>query len=575
MAMIGTKEILRRVNDLLSSRDRWLLFILLLMSIVFAGIEAASVSLVMPFITLATDPSKVLEHHNLAKIYQWLEFKSTQHFILVMGGVLVIFYLLRGIFVLGYAYALNRYTWGRYNNLSMRLFSNYLSLSYREFTQLNSSQLEKSIITEASFLSQMIVSVLRFLAEAAVALLLYLVLLIVNPQITMVITVLLAIMLCALVFAIRRISSRQGQLRESHQSRFYHLLNGTFGNFKFIRQMAAEAQMVNEISVSVSGYCRSNVINTTLAQLSPTVLETVGLVLLVSIVGYSLLSSSDGSQVIPLVAMYGLALYRMMPAVHRMLYYYNNVIYYSSSLEIVHQELSRPLVVEGDTPVCFSKLITLEGVSFNYPGRSDVLKDLNLSIFKNEKIAFIGPSGSGKTTLLDLIIGIHTPERGQVTIDGVVLDRSNVKGWRRAIGYIPQNIYLLDGTVAENIAFGKTYDESRIIRALEQARIWDFLRQHEGLNTHVGQGGVKLSGGQKQRIGIARALYGEPEILVLDEATSALDHDTEIEILGEVDNLAKDRTLIVVSHHNLSPDNFDRIFKLESGQLSIFQQKKN
>jgi len=572
MAMIGTIEILRRVNDLLSSRDRWLLFILFLMSMAFAGIEAASISLVMPFITLATDPPKALEQHSLAKIYKWLEFESTQQFALSMGAVLVVFYLMRGIFVLSYTYALNRYTWGRYYNLSMRLFSNYLSLSYREFTQLNSSQLEKSIITEASYLSQMIVSVLRFLAEAAVALLLYLVLLIVNPQVTMVITVLLAIMLCALVYAIRRISSRQGQLRESHQSRFYHLLNGTFGNFKFIRQMAAEAQMVNEFSVSVSGYCRSNVINTTLAQLSPTVLETVGLVLLVSIIGYSLLSSSDGSQVIPLVAMYGLALYRMMPAVHRMLYYYNNVLYYSSSLEIIHQELSRPLVVDGDAPVFFSKLITLEGVSFNYPGRTDVLTDLNLSIVKNEKIAFIGPSGSGKTTLLDLIIGIYTPERGRVTIDGVVLDSSNVKSWRRAIGYIPQNIYLLDGTVAENIAFGKIYDESRIIRALEQARIWDFLRQHEGLNTHVGQGGVKLSGGQKQRIGIARALYGDPEILVLDEATSALDQDTEIEILDEVYNLTKDRTLIVVSHHNLSPDNFDRIFKLESGQINILEQ---
>jgi len=572
MAMIGTIEILRRVNDLLSSRDRWLLFILFLMSMAFAGIEAASISLVMPFITLATDPPKALEQHSLAKIYKWLEFESTQQFALSMGAVLVVFYLMRGIFVLSYTYALNRYTWGRYYNLSMRLFSNYLSLSYREFTQLNSSQLEKSIITEASYLSQMIVSVLRFLAEAAVALLLYLVLLIVNPQVTMVITVLLAIMLCALVYAIRRISSRQGQLRESHQSRFYHLLNGTFGNFKFIRQMAAEAQMVNEFSVSVSGYCRSNVINTTLAQLSPTVLETVGLVLLVSIIGYSLLSSSDGSQVIPLVAMYGLALYRMMPAVHRMLYYYNNVLYYSSSLEIIHQELSRPLVVDGDAPVFFSKLITLEGVSFNYPGRTDVLTDLNLSIVKNEKIAFIGPSGSGKTTLLDLIIGIYTPERGRVTIDGMVLDSSNVKSWRRAIGYIPQNIYLLDGTVAENIAFGKIYDESRIIRALEQARIWDFLRQHEGLNTHVGQGGVKLSGGQKQRIGIARALYGDPEILVLDEATSALDQDTEIEILDEVYNLTKDRTLIVVSHHNLSPDNFDRIFKLESGQINILEQ---
>jgi len=571
MAMTGTADILRRVGDLLSPRDRWILLILLVMSMAFAGIEAASNSLVMPFITLATNPAKALEQTSLAKVYHWLEFGSTQSFVVAVGATLVIFYLLRGAFVLGYTYALNRFTWGRYYDLAMRLFSSYLALPYREFTQLNSSQLEKSIITEAAYLSQLIVSVLRFLAEAAVAALLYLVLLIVNPRVTVVITVLLAIMVGALTYVIQRISTRQGELREKHQSRFYHLLNDAFGNFKFTRQMAAERQMVKEVSRAASGYCRSNVVNTTVAQLPPTVLETVGLTLLVGIVLYALLTSADGSQVIPLIAMYGLALYRMMPAAHRMLYYYNNVLYYRRSLDIVHQELSRPLTVDGDEPVYFGRQITLENVCFNYPGRGDVFTDLNLSIHKNEKVAFIGPSGSGKTTLLDLLIGIYAPDRGRVLIDDTELNSRNVRCWRRAIGYIPQNIFLFDGTVAENVAFGKSYDEARIIRALEQARIWDFLMQHEGLQTHVGEGGVKLSGGQKQRIGIARALYGDPEILVLDEATSALDPKTEAEIMGEVHNLAEGRTLIVVTHHNLSSGYFDRVCRLEDGKVSVFE----
>lgn len=571
MSMTGAADILRRVRDLLSLRDRWVLVVLLLLSMVFAGIEAASISLVMSFITLATDPAKALEQTGLATVYRWMEFGSTQSFVLAIGLTLVAFYLLRGVFAMGYAYALNRFTWGRYYNLAIRLFSSYMAMPYREFTQINSSQLEKSILTEAAYLSQMIISILRFLAETAVATLLYLVLLIVNPQVTLVVTILLAVMVGALTYAIQHISTRQGELREKYQSRFYHLLNDAFGNFKFARQMAAEKQVIKEVSRAVSGYCRSNVVNTTLVQLPPTVLETMGLTLLVGIVLYALLTSTDARQAIPLIAMYGLVLYRMMPAAHRILYYYNNVLYYRRSLDIVHQELSRPQAIDGNDPIHFGRQIVLENVSFNYPGRGKVLADLNLSIRKNEKLAFIGPSGSGKTTLLDLLIGMYTPDEGRVLIDGVTLTSRNVRAWRRAIGYIPQHIFLFDGNVAENVAFGKPYDEARIIQALQQARIWDFLQQHEGLQTHVGEGGVKLSGGQKQRIGIARALYGDPEILVLDEATSALDPKTEMEIMDEVHNLALDRTLIVVSHRNLLSGYFDQIYRLEAGSLSVYE----
>jgi ABC-type multidrug transport system fused ATPase/permease subunit len=569
MARIGTADILRQVKDLLSPRDRRILLALVFMSMAFAGIEAASISLVMPFITLATDPAKALEQTGLAKIYHWLEFGSTQSFVVAVGATLVIFYLLRGAFVLVYTYALNRFTWGRYYDLAMRLFSSYLALPYREFTQLNSSQLEKSIVTEAAYLAQLIVSVLRLLAEAVVAVLLYVVLLVVNPSVTMAVTVVLAIMVSGLIWTIRRMSAREGELRERHQSRFYHLLNDAFGNFKFIRQMAAESQMIKEVSRAASGYCRSNVVNTTVAQLPPTLLETVGLTLLVGIVLYAVLTSANGSQVIPLIAMYGLALYRMMPAAHRMLYYYNNVLYYKRSLEIIHQELSRPQNVDGDVPVYFQREIAFKNVSFNFQSRGDVFTSLNLNIRKNEKVAFVGPSGSGKTTLLDLLIGIYAPDRGCVLIDSTELTSRNVRSWRRDIGYIPQNIFLFDGTVAENVAFGKKYDEARIIRALEQARIWDFLGQNEGLHTQVGEGGVKLSGGQKQRIGIARALYGDPDILVLDEATSALDSQAESEIMDEVRNLSSGRTLIVVSHRNLSPDYFDKIYLVEAGKLNL------
>jgi ABC-type multidrug transport system fused ATPase/permease subunit len=559
MERVGTVDILRRVLTLLSKRDRSLLGLLLLLSVVFACIEAASVSLIMPFITLATDPGKALENHGLATLYQTLDFQSTQQFVIAAGITLVGFYCLRGAYVLGYTYALNRFTWGRYYDLAIRLFSNYLALPYRDFTQLNSSQLEKSIITEAAYLSQLIVSALRFLAEASVAALLYLALLIANPQVTLVVTLLLVSMAGGLTLIIRKVSIQQGDQREMYQSRFYHLLNDAFSNFKFTRQMGAERQMVQEVSRAASGYCRANVANTTVAQLPPTTLETIGLSLLVGLVIYTLLTTADSRNIIPMISLYALALYRMMPAAQRMLYYYNNVLYYRRSLDIVHAELSRTPITEGDAPIPFSRHIELHNISFQYPGRTPVLKDITLTIEKNERVLIVGPSGSGKTTLLDILIGIYTPDQGRVRIDGVELNSANVQSWRRSIGYIPQNVLLFDGTVGENIAFGKAYDESKVIKALQMARIWDFLQMQEGLKTHVGEGGVKLSGGQKQRIGIARALYGDPDVLVLDEATSALDRQTAEDIMAEVGELAVGRTLIVVSHHRYEACQFDRV----------------
>ncbi len=560
-------QILHQLGELLAPRDKLVLAALLLMSVIFAGVETASISLVMPFISLATDPAAALEQASYARIYHFLGFNSTHRFVIAVGGVLIVFYLLRAAYTLVYTYALNRFTWDRYHDLATRLVSTYLALPYREFTQQNSSQLEKSIITEAAYLAQLIVSTLRFIAEAAVAVLLYTVLLFVNLQVTLVVSILLTVKIGALTYLIKRITTRQGVLREQYQSRFYHLLNDAFGNFKLVKLLSTEKQIVRQVSQAASGYCRSNIVNTTVSQLPPTVLETVGLSLLVGIVLYTLLTSMDGHQIIPVISMYALALYRMMPAAHRMLYYYNNMLYYRRSLEIVHKELTRSPPADGDDPVQFTRQVALENVSFNYPGRGSVFEGVSLAIRKNEKIAIIGPSGSGKSTLLDLLIGIHTPDQGKVLVDDVALTASNVRAWRRAIGYIPQNIYLFDGSVAENVAFGKTYDEERINLALKQARIYDFLQLHEGIHTQVGEGGVKFSGGQKQRIGIARALYGDPGILVLDEATSALDPETEAQIMSEIHDLVRDRTLIVVAHRALSTQYFDHIYRVEGGQL--------
>lgn len=556
-----------RIYELLSLQDRKRLFFLLVMSVIFAGIEAISVSMILPFVSVATNPSKVFEINYYSEIYRFLGFSTANNFILVTGLILVAIYLFRGCFSVFYTYTLNVFTWGCYRDLSTRLFSNYLHLPYKDFTQLNSSQLEKNIISESTYLSQLITSFLRLLSESIVIVLLYVMLLFVNLRLTLVTSVIVLILFGGMAYFISLVSKVQGGLREKYQSNFYRLLNDSFGNFKFARQMGAEQKMILEVSNAASGYCRSNVINTTISQIPPTLLETFGLIFLVSAMLFFTASPANDQNSISLIAIYGLALYRMLPAVHRMLYYYNNVIFYRRSLEIISAELLLQRKVDGYESLFFGRNIVLKNINFFYPHQANILTNINLSIKKNERIAIIGNSGCGKTTLLDLIIGIHFPNSGRIFVDDIELTTRNVGFWRSKIGYIPQNIYLVDGTVADNVIFGKRYDEMRIIKVLKQACIWDFLKKQEGLDTMVGEGGVKLSGGQKQRIGIARALYGDPEILVLDEATSALDIDTETEIMNEVYNQINGKTLIVVTHKLDRNISFDHIYKLHDGLI--------
>jgi ATP-binding cassette subfamily B protein len=276
----------------------------------------------------------------------------------------------------------------------------------------------------------------------------------------------------------------------------------------------------------------------------------------------------DISWAFGLLSMFVLGLYRLMPSVNRVLSSYNQILFNLQSLEIVHNDLIYEAEDLEDEGIEFAKTIELEKLSFSYIEGKEILKDIDLVIRKGEKIAFTGESGSGKSTLVDLIIGLYRPLRGTISVDGEILGEKNVKSWRRKIGYIPQAIYLFDGTVSQNVALGENADEQKMIDVLKQADIWDFLREHhEGLDTKVGEGGVKLSGGQKQRIAIARARYSDPEVLVLDEATSALDNETEAKIMDEIYKVSEGKTLIIIAHRLSTIEGCDKIYRLEKGRI--------
>jgi ATP-binding cassette subfamily B protein len=559
---------LKKLNVLLSKKDKIYLLILFIFSIFISLIEVVGIGIIMPFIEVASDFNKIYENRFFFAVYKFFNL-SPVSFVVFFGVFLIFFYVLRSILNLFYFYLLARFSQSRYYVLAYRLFENYLGFEYKDFISRNSADFIKNIVNEANYLVNLISSLLFIVSEIFVVVLIYGMLVYINWKMTLLLTIFLGINVVLLKILVSNKIKEAGIIRERMQQKFYRIMSSSFGNFKMIKLRGKEESILASFKEASLGFVRANILSNTLFHFPRLFLEAVGFSLVAFIVIYLVLKyQTDIKEALPILSVFILGLYRLMPSINRIYSNYNNILYYLSSLERIHNDLIYEIEDLGEEEIDFKKEIKLKDIEFEYEENKPILKNVNLVIKKGEKIGIVGESGSGKSTLIDLIIGLYKPKKGGIFIDGVELNEKNIKSWRNKIGYIPQNIYLFDATVAENIAFGEKIDEDRVKEVLKMVNLLEFLeKNHNGIYTVVGENGVKLSGGQKQRVAIARALYHNPEVLVLDEATSALDIGTEEKIMQEIYTIAKDKTVIIVAHRLSTLDGCDRIFEVRNGKL--------
>jgi ATP-binding cassette, subfamily B, bacterial PglK len=560
------KSIPEKLNQVLDKRRKIYLLLLLLMAIVFSLVETAGVSVVMPFISIASNP-ELINSDNYKVFYDLLKFDSPGEFIFTFGVVIIIFYFFRSLYSIFYNYSINKYSLGTYRYFAGELFKIYLSLPFKTFVQKNPSVFLQMIIVEALNLSNLLLRVLYIFSESFTILLLYFFMVLVNWQITLVLTFILVIFILFVFITLIRASKRLGSKRMEASLSLSKTITETFRLFKFIKLKGNEREIFEVFNDSTSKVSHASIMTNMYGIIPKSILENLGFSLLIAAVCYILWRYNSAAMVIPIISMYALALYRILPAINRILDHINNVAFYQQSLNKIHDDLRLETDNENAAPLDFIKSIKGKNLCFSYLDGKDIIKNISFEITKGEKIAFTGESGSGKTTLADIIIGIYRSNLGGLYVDDVLIDNDNILSWRSKIGYIPQNIYLFDGSVAENVSFGSRPDEDKIINALKKARIWEFLESKEGLLTRVGDGGIQLSGGQKQRIGIARALYNDPEVLVLDEATSSLDDITEAQIMDEIYDLSGNKTLIIIAHRLSTVERCDRKIRIEDGAI--------
>jgi ATP-binding cassette subfamily B protein/ATP-binding cassette subfamily C protein len=560
------KSIPWKLNQLLERKRKFYLIILFFMSILLSLIETAGVSVVMPFISIASNP-EILDSGRYKYFYDLLGFADKNKFIIAFGFGIILFYLFRSIYNIFYSYSINKFSLGTYRYFASRIFKTYLALPYKLYVYKNPSVMGGIVATEANNLSTFLLHFLQIFSESITVLMLYIFMVMVNWQITLVLTAILILIIFVVFFTLIRASKKLGESRYRANVRLNRTISETFRNFKFIKLKGNQEEIFKTFRSSTETMSHTSIISSTLGSIPKNILENLGFSLLIAVVCYILWRYNSAAMVIPVISMYALALYRMLPSINRILGYFNAIAFLQKSLHLIYDELQLEVDNEGQQDVVFNHSIQCKNIWFRYLKGNDVIKNISLEIKRGEKIAFTGESGSGKTTMVDIIIGIYRPLKGQLLVDDVLIDNNNIRSWRSKIGYIPQDIYLFDGTVAENITFGSDHNNEKIIEVLKKAKMWSCLETKEGLHTRVGEGGLQLSGGQKQRIGIARALYNDPEVLVLDEATSSLDDETEAQIMNEIYDVSGSKTLIIIAHRLSTVKRCDRQIRIEDGVI--------
>lgn len=572
-------SIIKQIFLLLTKAERtkayWCFSAMLLMAMV----EVVGVASIMPFMAVISDPDAIQHHAKLAFIYNKLHFTSAHSFLIFLG--LLVF----GILIVGNSismlttWSILKFTYAREYSLSKRLFTEYLYQPYIFFLNRNASELTKNILSEViTVTNRAFIPGMQLIAKMIVTTLILLLLLAIDPVLAFVVSVVLGGTYFVLYSQVRKkLSDISKRCLEDNRNK-YKIVTEAFGGIKDIKLLGNENYFIESFSHYAKQHSHDEATGNVIAQLPRYALETIAFGGVLLIIIYLLVMQKNINNAMPLLALYAFASFRLMPAMQQIFTSIAFLRLSKEALNILTRDLPRhtleqPEKVTNTSIFPFQSEIELKDVGFAYPNTtSPVLKALNFKIPVNSTVGFVGMTGAGKTTLIDILLGLLPPNKGEMWVDNVKVDASNLSHWQKKIGYVPQAIFLADDTVANNIAFGikeADIDMQAVEMAARIANIHQFIVSDlaNGYHTKVGDRGIRLSGGQRQRIGIARALYHNPEILVLDEATSSLDTLTENAILDAILELSRKKTLIIISHRISTLSECDTIHVLKDGNI--------
>lgn len=571
---------LRMHLDETQKRKMMLLIILIFLS---AMMDVFGLASILPLVKLATEPEVIHSNEYLNAIYTGMNFQSEKSFLLFMILGVLGFFVVKSVFGIFVNYLETRFSANIAHSITRKQFNKYFNMEFHRFSSLKSSVMIHHILNNPlSYVTWVVMPFIMLISEFFIVALIISGIAIYDIKLFGFIAVIIGPATWLIYAVLRNRITNIGEEMNKLQPQSMGALTQTIGGYIDIK-LANRETYYRDVFLNIQRRYHDLNMSSYLPNLIPLrANELVALLGVVLIFIYAIFITDNQKAAIMMVSLFAAAAYRLMPSLNRII---SSMMYIRKNLTALKNLMIFPELaheINGSTnleKIKFEESIELHDLYFRFPNaKEDMLKGLNMKIRKGEKIGIVGASGSGKTTLMNVLLRFYEEQKGEITVDGVRIKEDNTRNWRNMMGYVKQDIFLIDGSIRDNITFGDEHpDEERLMQAIRLASL-DALVQSlpMGVNTMIGERGSRLSGGQRQRISIARSLYRNAEILIFDEATSALDNQTEQEVSEAIDSLSDaNKTIFIIAHRITTLRNCDRIYELDHGRISgVYQYQE-
>lgn len=572
-------KILKKLRILLNRKQKFMMLGLLVMMVIGAVLETGSIALVLSAVSVLIDPEALQKNLILSQLYTGLGFESSKTFTVAVMAALMAAFVLKNLYLFLEWKATYAFIYKNQFETSERMLKSYLRKNYEYYLFADTAVIQRSITSDVNNMFALILALITIASEGMIFLFLITYLLLVEPVMCLIIASLLLTTMIVIKKILKPVMLKAGKDNADYYAGLFKWISQIVQGIKDVKVSGSENFFVEEYKKCGRGYVNA-VQKYSLYNNTPKLLiETVCICGMILYILIMVMSGQDMMAKFPAFSAFAVAAVKLMPSANKINNQLNQIAYtepffmgVSDTLQedIDNKNTDMSFAESPAEPMPVTKEILMEGITYRYPRTEKLIFDkAELRIPVGSAVGIVGTTGSGKTTIVDILLGLLKPESGRILADGRDINE-NMRGWLANVGYIPQMIYMLDDTIAGNVCFGAgNRDEKRIWEVLKEAHLDEFVESlPEGLDTQIGERGIRISGGQRQRIGIARALYNDPEVLILDEATSALDNDTEAAIMESINALHGRKTLVIIAHRLETIKKCDEVYRVQDGKIT-------
>lgn len=579
------KVVLQKLNTILNKSQKRYGVVILIFSFMGAILETLGVSVIAPLVTVLLTPEELMSSEYVILICSIFHISEYEKMVFLIGGGIILIYIIKNLFFILLSWVRAKYACKIQRELSVEMMVSYMKRGYTFFTRHNTGELINGVATDVGSVYLIVSNGLKIIVDIMTIALICIFMIMKDVELAVTVVLLALACLTLIIKVFRKSMIKSGEMYRKYNARSHQALLHAFEGIKDVIILDRRDFFAQEYDNNWTNQQRENVGRTVAAESPAYIIEGVCVSGLLLAISFQAMTSENPAAMVATLASFAIGAFRVLPSLGRISSAVNVILYsfeglnsvYTNIVEARSYEKEHLQKVESDNDkqetLVFQDALEIKNLSFAYENqKEDVIHQLNMRIPKGQSVAFIGHSGAGKTTLSDIILGLLLPREGAVLLDGTDIQKLG-KSWRQVIGYVPQSVYLADNTIRFNVAFGekrKKVDDDRVWKALEQAQLKEFVEGlPEGIDTYVGDRGIRFSGGQRQRMAIARALYYEPQILVLDEATAALDTETEQAVMQSIEALQGKITMIIVAHRLTTIKNCDVIYEIKNGTAVV------